>query len=105
MLVGVGVDEQGDKHVFGHRGRASENHEVAKGLMVEMLRRGVKSHRQYRLVINDSKVLRATIDAMFGVSSPMQRSRNQKVENVTSYLPKELNSYRRPKLCARLLKM
>lgn len=90
VLVAVGVDEKGDKHVLGLAAGASENQEVAKGLLVGLVRRGVKSDRKYLFVIDGSKALRAAIDAVFGASNPVQRCRNHKIENVMGYLPEEL---------------
>ncbi len=76
VLVAVGVDKEGDKHVLGMAEGASENQEVAQGLLEDVVRRGVKSERKYLFVIDGSKALRAAIDAVFGASNPVQRCRN-----------------------------
>jgi transposase-like protein len=90
VLVAIGVDEEGKKHVLGLAEGASENQAVAKGLLEEMVRRGVKSDRKYLFVIDGSKALRAAIDAVFGAKHPVQRCRHHKIENVMGYLPEEL---------------
>src|SRR5712691_5944075 len=66
VLVAMGVDEEGKKHVLGLAEGASENQVVAKGLLDDMVRRGVKLDRKYLFVIDGSKALRAAIDAVFG---------------------------------------
>lgn len=90
VLVAVGVDEQGQKHVLGLAEGASENQVVVKGLLEELVQRGLKSDRKYLFVIDGSKALRSAIEAVFGSEQPVQRCRNHKVENVSGYLPKEL---------------
>lgn len=91
VLVAVGVDEQGQKHVLGLAEGASENEQVVKGLLEGLVGRGLKTDRKYLFVIDGSKALRAAIEAVFGPENPVQRCRNHKLENVSGYLPKELN--------------
>jgi transposase-like protein len=90
VLVAVGVDEQGQKHVLGLAEGASENEQVVKGLLENLVGRGLKTDRKYLFVIDGSKALRAAIDAVFGPENPVQRCRNHKLENVSGYLPDEL---------------
>jgi putative transposase len=90
VLVAVGVDGEGRKHVLGLAEGASENQVVAKGLLEDLVRRGVKLDRKYLFVIDGSKALRAAIDAVFGAKHPVQRCRCHKIENVMGYLPEEL---------------
>ncbi len=90
VLVAVGVDEAGKKHVLGLAEGASENQAVAKGLLEDLVRRGVRTDRKYLFVIDGSKALRAAIDAVFGAKHPVQRCRHHKIENVMGYLPEEL---------------
>jgi transposase-like protein len=90
VLVAVGVDEQGQKQVLGLAEGASENEGVVKGLLEDLVQRGLKTGRKYLFVIDGSKALRAAIEAVFGREHPVQRCRNHKLENVSGYLPKEL---------------
>ena len=83
VLVAVGVDEEGKKHALGLAEGASENQAVAKGLLEDVVRRGVK-------LDHGSKALRTAIDAVFGAKHPVQRCRHHKIENVMGYLPEEL---------------
>jgi transposase-like protein len=90
VLVAVGVDTEGNKHVLGLAEGASENQVVVRGLLEDLVERGVKPDRRYLFVIDGSKALRAGIEAVFGREQAVQRCRQHKIENVTSYLPKEL---------------
>jgi putative transposase len=69
---------------------ASENQVVAKGLLDDLVRRGVKLDRKYLFVIDGSRALRTAIAAVFGAKHPVQRCRHHKIENVMGYLPEEL---------------
>jgi transposase-like protein len=90
VLAAVGVDAQGCKHVLGIAEGASENQVVAKGLLEDLVRRGIKPDRRRLFVIDGSKALRAAIDAVFGTGNPVQRCRHHKIENVMGYLPEHL---------------
>jgi putative transposase len=61
-----------------------------KGLLQDLVQRGLKTGRKYLFVIDGSKALRAAIEAVFGADNPVQRCRNHKLENVSSYLPEDL---------------
>lgn len=90
VIVGVGVDSDGKKHVLGLVEGASENAVAATQLLEDLVARGVDPSRRRLFVIDGSKALRKAIDAVFGSSNPIQRCRNHKVENVVSHLPEEL---------------
>ena len=90
VLVAVGVDEEGKKHVLGVAEGASENQVVAKGLLEDVVRRGVRTDRKYLFVIDGSKALRAAMDAVFGAENAVQRCRHHKIENLMGYLPEHL---------------
>lgn len=96
VLAAVGVEysenaaRNGAKHVLGIAEGASENQVVAKGLLENLVARGLDPARRYLFVIDGSKALRAAIDAVFGAGQAVQRCRNHKVENVMGYLPEHL---------------
>ncbi|MCJ7627902.1 MAG: IS256 family transposase [Longimicrobiales bacterium] len=89
VLAGVGVDEEGKKHVLGVWHGASENAELAKTLLRNLVERGVKPERRRLFVIDGSKALRKAIDEVYGDENPVQRCRNHKLRNVVGHLPKE----------------
>jgi len=90
VLVAVGVDAEGHKQVLGIAEGASENHAVAKGLLEDVVGRGVRTDGKYLFVIDGSRALRAAIDAVFGAENPVQRCHHHKLENVMGYLPEHL---------------
>ena len=89
VIAALGVDTQGYKHVLGLREGASENAQVVKDLLAELVERGLNPERRRLFVLDDSKALRAGIHQVFGSATPIQRCRNHKVRNVLSYLPEE----------------
>ena len=89
VLAAVGVDSDGEKHVLGLRQGASENHVVVKGLLEDLVERGLDPKRRRLWVIDGSKALRKAIDQVFGSAHPVQRCRNHKLRNVLGHLPKD----------------
>ena len=89
VIAALGVDTQGYKHVLGLREGASENAEVVKDLLADLVDRGLTPERRRLFVIDGSKALRAGINRVFGSRTPVQRCRIHKARNVLSYLPEE----------------
>jgi putative transposase len=89
VICAVGVDSAGNKHVLGLREGATENAEVAKALLEDLVARGLKSSQPRLFVIDGSKALRSAIDVVFGTESFVQRCRNHKERNVVGHLPKD----------------
>ena len=90
VIVAIGVDRQGYKHMLGLADGATENAVVVKGLLEGLVARGVSPDRRRLFVIDGSKALRTAIDAVFGAGNPVQRCRHHKIENVMGYLAKHL---------------
>jgi putative transposase len=89
VIVAVGVDAAGSKHVLGLRDGATENAVVVKELLADLVERGLGPERKRLFVIDGSKALRSAITAVFG-KAPVQRCRAHKVRNVCSQLPEHL---------------
>jgi transposase-like protein len=89
VIAAVGVDAEGHKHVLGLREGASENAEVVKRLLEELVERGVKPGRRRLFVIDGAKALRTAIDQVYGGHNPVQRCRQHKLRNVLGHLPKD----------------
>jgi len=88
VICAIGVDTEGSKHVLGLTEGATENAVVVKGLLEELVERGVTPGRKRLFVIDGSKALRKAIEQVYGASNPVQRRRNHKRKNVLGYLPK-----------------
>ena len=87
VIVAIGVDSGGSKHVLGLREGCSENSQVATDLLTDLVDRGIRPDRLRLFVIDGSKALRCAIDAVYGSKNPVQRCRNHKIRNVLSYVP------------------
>jgi len=89
VIVAVGVDEQGYKHLLGLREGATENGAVVTALLEDLVERGVRADPHYLFVIDGSKALRAGIRKVYGETMPVQRCRPHKERNVRDHLPKQ----------------
>jgi transposase-like protein len=89
VVAAVGVDSDGKKHVLGMREGASENAEITRALLEELVERGMNPERRRLFVVDGSQALRKAIDQVFGQTNPVQRCRNHKIRNVLGHLPKE----------------
>lgn len=87
VIVALGVDSGGSKHVLGLREGSSENSQVATDLLNDLVERSIKPDRLRLFVIDGSKALRCAINAVYGSKNPVQRCRNHKIRNVLGYLP------------------
>ena len=100
VICAVGVDATGQKHVLGLREGATENAEVAKALLEDLVRRGLDPKRRRLFVIDGAQALRKAIDQVFGTGTPVQRCRNHKLRNVVGHLPKDQHDQARATLKA-----
>jgi transposase-like protein len=100
VICAVGVDSSGKKHVLGLTEGATENAVVVKGLLENLVERGVQPGRKRLFVIDGSKALRKAIEEVFGKQQPVQRCLVHKLKNVIGYLPKELQGQVRAALRA-----
>ena len=89
VLAAVGVDSDGKKHVLGVRQGASENGELTRALLEDLVERGLDPGRRRLFVVDGAKALRKAIDQVFGSQHPVQRCRNHKIRNVVAHLPKD----------------
>jgi transposase-like protein len=100
VVAAVGVDVTGQKHVLALREGATENAEVVKSLLEDLVARGVKPGRRRLFVIDGAKALRAAIDQVYGTNQPVQRCRQHKLRNVLGHLPKDQHDQARSTLKA-----
>jgi putative transposase len=89
VIVALGVDREGRKHVLGLWEGATENATVAKALLEDLVARGLETQRKLLFVIDGSKALRKAIQQVFGEEALVQRCRVHKQRNVVEHLPKD----------------
>jgi putative transposase len=89
LVVALGLDRVGRKHVLGLRQGATENATVCTSLLEDMARRGLNAGEDYLFVLDGSKALRSAVARMFGSDVTVQRCQQHKRRNVLDHLPKE----------------
>ena len=87
LIVALGVEENGAKHVLGLWQGATENATVCTALLEDLVARGLSLERRYLLVLDGSKALRAAVDKVFGARAAVQRCQLHKRRNVKEHLP------------------
>ena len=89
LVVALGIETSGKKHVLGLWQGATENTAVVKDLLEDLVARGLRTERRYLFVIDGAKALRAGIARVFGAPrEEVQRCQLHKRRNVVEYLPK-----------------
>jgi transposase-like protein len=89
LVAAVGIDSTGKKHVLGLWHGASENATVVKGLLEDLVSRGLDPERKILVVIDGAKALRKAVQMIFGEQALVQRCRIHKLRNVVDHLPKD----------------
>lgn len=87
LVVALGIESSGQKHVLGLWQGATENTTVVKSLLEDLVARGLKPDRRYLFVIDGAKALRAAIQKVFGERAEVQRCQIHKRRNVKDHLP------------------
>jgi putative transposase len=89
LIVAVGVDRQGHKHVLGLWSGATENSDVCGALLDDLIERGLSKEKSYLFVLDGAKALKKAVVSRFGVKTLIQRCRVHKKRNIQKYLPKK----------------
>jgi len=75
---------------------------VVKGLLEDLVDRGLDLRQRYLVVMDGSKALRAGVERVFGEQVEVQRCQIHKRRNVQEYLPENCQKdYDRQMQCAR----
>lgn len=89
VVVAMGIDHAGSKHVLGIKVGATENATVCKDLLADLVERGLSDDEGLLAIVDGSKALRSALKALFGDRVLIQRCLVHKKRNVLDYLPKE----------------
>jgi transposase-like protein len=87
LVVALGLDSTGHKHVLGLWDGSTENTAVCQGLVANLVERGLVTTRSILVVLDGSKALRRAVDDAWGQAAWVQRCQAHKVRNILSYLP------------------
>ena len=92
ILVALGIDAKGNKHVLGLREGSTEASRVVRSLLSDLIERGLDADRARLWVIDGGKALRKAIVECFGALALIQRCQEHKRRNVIEHLPQELHA-------------
>ena len=92
ILVALGIDAKGHKHVLGLREGSTESTRVVRSLLSDLVERGLDADRMRLWVIDGGKALRKAIVDCFGRLALIQRCQEHKRRNVIEHLPEELHA-------------
>jgi putative transposase len=87
ILLALGVDAQGTKHVLALREGTTENATVCKGLLADLRQRGLDLDRPTLFIIDGGTGLRKALRETCGASAIVQRCQVHKRRNVLEHLP------------------
>jgi putative transposase len=88
LVVALGIDTQGRKHVLGLWEGATENATVCQALLTNLVERGLRTDRSVLVILDGSKALYKAVTETFGAAAWIQRCQVHKARNVRDYLPK-----------------
>jgi transposase-like protein len=88
LVVAMGIDTSGRKHILGVAVGTTESEQVCKSLFGSLIERGLVVERARLFVIDGGKGLRKAIRTTFGVWALVQRCQIHKLRNVADHLPK-----------------
>jgi transposase-like protein len=98
LLVALGIDATGQKHVLGVREGSTENEGVCRSLLSELVERGLVLERARLFVIDGGKGIRKAIRGVFGEWALIQRCQVHKLRNVLEHLPERQQGWVRATL-------
>jgi transposase-like protein len=92
LLVALGIDTKGVKHVLGVRIGATENSAATTALLVDLRERGMRTDQKILAVLDGSKALRKSVVEVLGDNAVIQRCQVHKVRNVIEQLPEAMRA-------------
>ena len=87
LVVAMGIDPTGRKHVLGVVEGSTENEAVCRRLLSNLVDRGLPVERARLVVIDGGKGLRKAVRNVFGNWALVQRCQFHKIRNVVEHLP------------------
>jgi transposase-like protein len=92
ILLAIGIDAWGNKHVPGLREGSTEAARVVASLLSDLIDRGLDAQRMRLWVIDGGKALRKAIVQTFGATALIQRCQEHKRRNVLEHLPEAMQA-------------
>jgi transposase-like protein len=98
ILVALGIDAGGHKHLLGLWEGATENAAVCRALLADLVDRGLPADRHLLVAIDGAKALRKAVEEVFGRYALVQRCQVHKQRNVLDHLPERKQAHVRATL-------
>jgi putative transposase len=95
VVVALGVDLDGQKHVLGLREGSTENATLCRELLSDLVARGFPADQSLLVVIDGGKGLRKAVTQVFGQYAMVHRCQVHKRRNVLDQLPDERRAHAR----------
>jgi putative transposase len=92
VLIALGFDSEGRKHVLGIREGSTENTRVVRSLIADLIERGLDADAPRLWIIDGGKALRRALNDVFGQRALIQRCQEHKRRNVLDHLPEQLQA-------------
>jgi putative transposase len=92
VVVALGITLEGEKLILGLKRGESEDSEVCKDLLQELIERNLKSDEPFLFVLDGSKALKKAVRKVFGDRFPIQRCVRHKERNILKYLQKQYHA-------------
>jgi transposase-like protein len=89
LVVAVGIDATGQKHVLGLWDGATENAALCQSLLANLQSRGLRTDRSLLVVLDGSTALHKAVRQMWGEAALIQRCQVHKMRNVLDHLPED----------------
>lgn len=92
ILVALGIDTAGHKHILGLHEGSTEAARVVRKLLSDLVERGLDASRMRLWVIDGGKALHRAIVELFGATALVQRCQEHKRRNVIDHLPEGMHA-------------
>ena len=92
IVIALGIDTEGRKHVLGLREGATETAAVSKALLNDLVTRGLPTERAMLFLVDGSTALRRAISDIYGSLGVVHRCQVHKYRNVLGHLPERMHA-------------
>ena len=92
IVIALGIDTAGRKHVLGLREGATETAAVSTALLNDLVTRGLPTERAMLFLVDGSAALRRAISDVYGSLGVVHRCQVHKYRNVLGHLPERLHA-------------
>ena len=92
IVIALGIDTEGRKHVLGLREGATETAAVSTALLNDLVTRGLPTERAMLFLVDGAAALRRAISDVYGSLGVVHRCQVHKYRNVLGHLPERLHA-------------